>query len=191
MIPAILECSPWKTGPPLSWLVPVYDIAERKLKFLGWAMAEQFDIAAWRHHRVGESLEAIGELDDAGYHFGVCGENAVKYALWASGVRAAWLSAGAATGKSPSQSLKGTPMRGHFPTLTSLVRKVQTEIAVHATGRHAGPIMATLLNPSFSSRFAGWDIDIRYADPHYTPVTPATCSSWHGDADDLVLAILV
>jgi|HubBroStandDraft_4_1064222.scaffolds.fasta_scaffold487716_2 hypothetical protein len=154
-------------------------------------MAEQFDIAAWRHHRVGESLEVMGELDDAGYHFGVCGENAVKYALWASGVHAAWISAGAAIGKSRSRSLQGTPMRGHFPSLVSFVRKAQTEIAVHATGRYAGAVMSTLLAPSFSSRFAGWDINIRYADPRYTPVTPATCTSWHVDADDLVLAILV
>src|SRR4051794_13118464 len=106
-------------------------------------MAEQFDIAAWRHHRVGETLEVMGELDDAGYHFGVCGENALKYALWASGVYAAWITAGAAIGKSPSESLRGTPMRSHFPSVATLVRKAQTEIAVHATGRYAGPIMST------------------------------------------------
>jgi hypothetical protein len=82
-------------------------------------------------------------------------------------------------------------MRGHFPSLASLVRRVQTEIVVHATGRYAGPIMSTLLDPGFSSRFAGWDIDIRYADPRYTPVSPVTCTSWHDDADELILAILV
>lgn len=154
-------------------------------------MAEQFDIAAWRHHRVGEALEAIGELDDAGYHFGLCGENALKYALWASGVCAAWITAGAASRKTPAQSLIGTPMRGHFPSFANLVRKAQAEIAVHAKGRYAGPVMSTLLDPGFSSRFAGWDIDIRYADPRYTPVTAASCTAWHQDADVLVLATLV
>ena len=154
-------------------------------------MAEQFDIAAWRHHRVAETLEILAELDDAGYHFGVCGENAVKYALWAAGVQAAWIRAGAAVGKSPAQSLKRTPMRGHFPTLKSLINKTRAEISIYATGRHAAPIAAMVLDPSFAGRFADWHIDIRYADAAHTPVSALKCATWHRDADDFVLALLL
>lgn len=154
-------------------------------------MAEQYDVAAWRHHRVGEMLENGAELDDAGYHFGVCGENAVKYALWASGVQAAWIRIGAGQGKSVRDSLTGTPMRGHFPTLTTLVQQTRSNIAVHATGRFSGPVAAIVLSPNFIQRFAGWSIDIRYADTQHTPVSSQTCTAWHADADDLVLSLVI
>lgn len=49
-------------------------------------MTERYDIAAERHHRVAAQLEANGETDDAAYHYGLVGENALKYGLLTSGV---------------------------------------------------------------------------------------------------------
>jgi hypothetical protein len=60
-------------------------------------MAEQYAIAAWR-------LELEGDTDDAGYHFGISGETAVKYALRASGVEAAWVAT--AGGAPPHRACK-------------------------------------------------------------------------------------
>ncbi len=154
-------------------------------------MAEQYGVAALRHQRVAGSLELGAELDDAGYHFGVCGENALKYALWASGVESAWICIGATRGMSARASLRTTPMRGHFPTLATLVQQTQAEIALYATGRFSGPISAVVLSPSFSRRFSGWNINIRYADNQYTPVSSQTCAAWHADADDLVFSLVI
>jgi len=154
-------------------------------------LAEQYEVAAWRHHRVGELLVAAGELDDAGYHFGVCGETAVKHLLLASGVEAAWIAIGAATGKTVTEALNKTPMRKHFPTLKKLVVNVQGEIAMYARGRYSPTITSLVLDPEFSKRFSGWDINIRYADQNSTPVSKAKCAEWQRDADDFVLALVV
>ncbi len=154
-------------------------------------MAEQYEVAAWRHHRVAELLVAGGELDDAGYHFGVCGETAVKHLLWASGVEAAWIAIGATGGKTPDAALKGTPMRRHFPTLQKLSADVRNEILLYGKGRYAAAINSFVIDPAFSKRFSGWNINIRYADGAFTPVSKATCDAWQRDADDLVLALVV
>ena len=154
-------------------------------------MAERHDVAAWRHLRVGELLVGLGEFDDAGYHFGVSGENSIKFALWASGVRSAWIVTGAALGRSLAASLGGTPCRGHFPTLHQLVHDARADIAANAVGRYAAPIAAALLSSTFPSRFAGWNIDIRYADPAYTPVAEALCTAWRNDAEDLLLMLMI
>lgn len=146
-------------------------------------MAEQYDVAAWRHHSVAEKLEEAGDLDDAGYHFGVCGETAVKQALRASGVEANWIAAGI--------SLKRTPMLQHFPTLTTFVTRSRNDIAVFAVGRHAAPITGIILDVSFLQRFSGWHINIRYADLSYTPVSSGICGAWHQDADELILGLLL
>ena len=44
-------------------------------------MAEQFCVAALRHLDTAELLEREGKLDDAGYHYGLAGETAVKHAV--------------------------------------------------------------------------------------------------------------
>lgn len=146
-------------------------------------MAEQYGVAAWRHHDVAETLEHLGFLDDAGYHFGVCGENAVKHSLRAAGVESVWVAA--------KISLKKTPMKQHFPTLKSFVKRAQADIAVNAQGRFAAAVASLVLDPSFANRFNGWHINIRYADTTNTPVAGGTCSGWHTDADDLVLGLVL
>ena len=137
-----------------------------------------------------ELLLEHGEVDDAAYHFGICGENAVKQMLRLAGVEAAWITAGAANGKTPRQALANTPMRGHFPSLVNLVQAAQQDIALYATGRYSAHISSLVLSSSFKFRFAGWEINIRYADSVCTPVTQQDCSAWNADADDLVLALV-
>lgn len=154
-------------------------------------MTEQYDIAAKRHRDVGEKLQTGRDLDDAGYHFGVSGENSVKYALEASGVVSAWLAIGAAQGRTPRASLSNTPMREHFPSLKQFVMRTQSEISTYATGRLGMPISSYILDPSFANRFDNWDINIRYADTNCTPVTAAACADWHSDADDLFLNLVI
>ncbi|MBY5391024.1 hypothetical protein [Rhizobium leguminosarum] len=144
-------------------------------------MAEQFEIAAWRHVRVAEALHSLHEHDDAGYHCGVAGENALKALLQKAGLESHWVGLGV--------NLRNTPMRGHFPTLHALVQGVRAEIASSAHGRYASAISGIVLDPSFAVRFSGWHIDIRYADTMYTPVSGAVCAQWLEDAHDLVLAI--
>lgn len=144
---------------------------------------EQFDIAAARHHHVGELLHQQNEFDDAGYHYGVCGENAVKHALRAAGVEAAWIALGT--------NLRRTPMRAHFATLTGLVSAFQADIALHASGRHAGLISAYIASPAFGAMFANWSIDIRYADASCTPVPVEACEQWADDATNLMLQLVL
>jgi len=142
-------------------------------------MVERYDVAAGRHLRVARHLERHGEIDDAAYHYGVVGEVAVKHALRASGVESRW------------QSLKETPMRGHFPSLQSKVSAVRADIAAFATGRLAGPIQREVLGPAFAGRYAGWHIDIRYADDALTPVDRTRCAAWARDAEALILALVI
>ena len=77
-------------------------------------MAEQYEVAAWRHLGVGEKLLAQQEIDDAGYHFGVSGENSLKAMLQLAGLEAHWLAAGI--------RLNRTAMRAHFPNIQSLTK---------------------------------------------------------------------
>lgn len=145
-------------------------------------MTEQYDVAAGRHHRVAEHLAANGEIDDASYHYGLVGENALKHALRKSGVAAAWKVAG----KKP----KNTPMGKHWPPLTAEIQKFISDIHVHAVGRIGAELQAVVGDPAFAGLFHGWSIDIRYADDQCTPVRSADCHRWALDAD-LVLRRLV
>lgn len=145
-------------------------------------MNERYDVAAGRHQRVAEHLEGKGEFDDAGYHYGVAGENAVKNALRDSGVEAAWTKA--------CRRLRETPMGRHFPTLQDKVKDVQTEIQAFACGRLATSIQKEILGPDFPSRYQGWNLDIRYADRRYTPVDPKDCARWAQDTAELLVALI-
>ena len=82
-------------------------------------------------------------------------------------------------------------MRGHFHQLGRLVQRTATEIRVFASGRLAQPIAAHVLNPAFQTRFQGWHIDIRYADPDHTPVAAAKLDGFQRDAEDLLLALVI
>jgi hypothetical protein len=154
-------------------------------------MPENFAVAAERHLRVGELLFKAEEYDDAGYHFGVCGEILVKHALREAGVEREWILSGAALGKSPKKTLLSTPMRRHLPELTSVMPNFQTEIALYMSGRFSPAVTSLILVPSFIARFGGWHIDIRYADPLYTPVDRATCQRWYDDATDFFLGLAI
>lgn len=142
-------------------------------------MPERYDIAAGRHLRVGGDLQTAGELDDAGYHFGLAGECAVKHALRAAGVEQALA------------ACRPNPMRAHFPTMQEAITKAQKLIELHASGRLASPIATTILDPSFVERFAGWRIEIRYADTACTPVDALACTGWHRDAETLVFKLVM
>lgn len=154
-------------------------------------MVERYGRAAEQHIDAGDRLRLHNMLDDAGYHFGVSGENSVKYALEVSGMQSKWVQDGAARGLSRNESLMGTPMRGHFPRLKDLIVRVRSEIAINATGRHAAPILAKVLSTSFDSVFSGWDIQIRYADTTCTPISPADCTRWKADAEDLFSSLVI
>lgn len=132
-------------------------------------MAERYDVAAKRHFDVADLLEKRGELDDAGYHYGLVGENALKHALRVC----------------LSKSVKGRD--GHFPNLTAAISVFQTDIAAFASGSGIGRHLYQLTNdPTFAGRFGDWKIDIRYADDQCTPVSPADCARWGGDAEDFM-----
>jgi hypothetical protein len=128
-------------------------------------MAERYDVAAKRHFDVADLLEKQGELDDAGYHYGLVGENALKHALRVC----------------LSKSVKGRD--GHFPDLKAAIIGFQGDIAVFASGSGIGKYLYELINdPTFAARFGGWNIDIRYADDRRTPVAQADCARWGNDA---------
>ncbi|WP_295437712.1 hypothetical protein [uncultured Thiodictyon sp.] len=145
-------------------------------------MTEQYDVAAARHHRVAEHLEMNGEIDDAAYHYGLVGENALKYALCKSGVAGVWNGA--------RMKPRNTPMGKHLPSLTSAIQGFITDIQLHAVGRVGAELQAVVGDPAFVSRFQGWSLDIRYADHTCTPVSLVDCQRWSLDAD-LVLRRLV
>ncbi len=146
-------------------------------------MPERFELAAARHLRVGTVLFSANEIDDAAYHFGVGGENAIKHALRSCGLEAVW----AAQGKSPHE----TPMRKHFPNLTNLVLSAQNDIALNATGRLAQAVQQEVIGGNFGQRYGGWSIDIRYADDAKTPVSNLDCTKWKSDTEELVASFLV
>jgi hypothetical protein len=154
-------------------------------------MTEQYDVAAWRHLNAAGELERACQYDDAAYHFGLAGENAIKQILRASLVEAAWLAIGRAHGQQSRRALANTPMRGHIPTLQNLVTASRPAILAFAVGRHAGLARTELFGPGFLTMLRGWSIDIRYADTDYTPVAPATCRRWGRDAADLVLKLVI
>ena len=141
----------------------------------GKHMTERYSVAAERHHRVAVRLEADGETDDAAYHYGLVGENALKYGLFKSGVAQAWDSGGI--------KRTNTPMGKHFPKLTPIIRDLIADIRLFASGRIGAQIQSVVDDSAFAGRFQGWSIDIRYADDQCTPVDPADCARWAQDAE--------
>jgi hypothetical protein len=141
------------------------------------SVVEQYDRAAVRHYQVADLLEREGETDDAAYHYGLVGENALKHALVQAGVWAAWQLAG--------QKRGNTPMGKHLPNLTNSLQHVIGDIQRNASGRHGAALNAVVSDPTFAGRFQGWCIDIRYADDGCTPVAKADCQRWANDADHL------
>lgn len=146
-------------------------------------MTERYDMAAERHQRVGARLEQLGETDDAAYHYGLVGENALKHALRHSGVEAAWTTAGL--------TRYNTPMGKHFPKLTSEFAGFSSDITLYATGPTGAKLASLINDPSFMDHFSHWSIDIRYADDQHTPVAPQICRQWGDDADDFLLKLVM
>lgn len=131
-------------------------------------MPEQFDIAARRHLGAAVALEAGGYLDDAGYHFGLVGENAVKYAVVT------------ACGSLPRS------LRQHFALpLRNAISNSAEVASVLMNGRLSLGLAQDIQNGSFNRRFDQWNIAIRYADSSH-PVTTALVSAWRTDALALI-----
>lgn len=143
---------------------------------------EQYHIAAVRHRRVAERLEEVGETDDAAYHYGLVGENALKHALELAGVWAAWQAAGFRRNE--------TPMGKHFPRLTDAVGAHLGDVQQHASGRIGAALNSVVSDLAFATRYQGWMIDIRYADSACTPVDTADCQRWAKDADEMLCALI-
>jgi len=108
-------------------------------------MTERYSVAAERHHRVAVRLEADGEIDDAAYHYGLVGENALKYGLLKSGVVPAWDAGGI--------KRTNTPMGKHFPKLTPIIRDFIADIRLFASGRIGAQIQSVVDDPAFLADF--------------------------------------
>ena len=134
------------------------------------AMPEQFHVAAVRHLKVGETLHKNGHLDDAGYHFGVSGECALKYGILEAGLH--------------------VPKK-HFPSLAAAAKDIVSKVSACGTGRTSAAIFEVVNDPTFSQRFRGWSIDIRYAVSSCTPVQQADCDRWCKDASELVARLVI
>ena len=112
-----------------------------------------------------------GHLDDAGYHFGVSGECALKCGMLKARINFP---------------------RNHFPSLTKATKKTVTAtVSAFATGRGSAAIFEIVNDPTFSQRFKGWSINIRYAARDCTPVQRADCDRWCKDASELVARLVI
>ena len=127
-------------------------------------MPEQYDVAARRHLDTAESLEIGGRLEDAGYHYGLAGENAVKQSIVA------------ACGNLPKA------LHRHFDVaLRDAIQSSQQVLSLLANGRLGGGLARDLQAGNFTFRFDKWDIKIRYADSDW-PVDPGRVAAWKADA---------
>ncbi len=142
-------------------------------------MAECYATAAIRHFEVGEILKEANRLDDAGYHFGICAETAIKNGLQEAGIAAHWSSTNIKNNKNP--------MKKHWNDLGSSIHALVGDIQTYAQGRRAANIIKYSRDPNLISYFSTWKIDIRYADTTCTPVSATDVSTWESNA----LAILV
>lgn len=141
-------------------------------------MPEQFQVAAYRHFEAAELLAANGMRDDAAYHLGVSGENAIKYAMQEAGLEAHW--------DSCSIKKNQQPMRGHWGVLQAKVESERNNINIFASGRRSAPLQ-TLVNSGPIHQFLGWGIDIRYADSGIVPVNQADHDRWYSDAQEFLI----
>ncbi len=139
-------------------------------------MAEQFCVAALRHLDTAELLEREGKLDDAGYHYGLAGETAVKHAV------------------ATACSFFPSDLRTHFnhrsKPLTEAILDSQAVTVVLENGRLGGGLARDLELRQFASRFDKWHINIRYADTDY-PVNEALVAAWKADAVALLAGVVL
>lgn len=145
-------------------------------------MGEQFDVAAFRHFETAEHLETGGHIDDAAYHFGLCGENAVKSAMREAGLEQHWASISNA-------ALRNSPMRGHWGDLSQRIQVAASDINLYAAGRRSTALR--VLSSTTTPSFVGWNIDIRYADPALVPVSSASVSLWKADATRFLVKFVI
>ncbi|WP_141456311.1 hypothetical protein [Pseudoxanthomonas sp. z9] len=138
-------------------------------------MAEKYDVAAKRHLETATTLLDETKLDDAGYHYGISGETAIKFALTQAGLSRQLVALN-----------RNNPLRAHLPSIKQLIKSAEILISTHARGRMSSPIAAVLLDASLQTRFAGWDINIRYADERHCPLREEQVLEWRNDAEYLV-----
>jgi len=129
-------------------------------------MAERFDVAARRHLDTAELLEREGMIEDAGYHYGLVGENAVKQSIVM------------ACGGGPLSRV----FWKHFGS--GLHEALQTDLdaaVLLANGRLGGGLALDRIAGQFGSRFRYWHVNIRYADTAF-PVQSTQIAAWKADA---------
>jgi|GEM_PF-6527072 len=136
-------------------------------------MVDRYDVAAVRHFKTAEILERGGRLEDAGYHYGLAGETAVKAALTKCGVSI------------------GRDLRKHFDgdgekSLSEAVKRSVAITSLISTGRLGGALAKDLRTNQLKDRFRNWSIFIRYANDDY-PVTIERLGIWRADAAKLVV----
>lgn len=144
-------------------------------------MVERYGVAAIRHLASGDLLLGNGKNDDAGYHYGVSGENVLKHALLEAGLKPLFQSLDRAA----------NPLGKHYPQLGQTVSAAALAIKGTATGRHAAPLTKVIDAAGFNSLFDGWKIEIRYHDSSCCPVPEAKANQWKADAEHLVLELVV
>lgn len=141
-------------------------------------MAEQYQVAAYRHFQTAELLASHGMLDDAAYHLGVAGENAVKHAMQEAGLEAHWDASGIRK--------RNQPMRGHWGDLQAKLASEVNAINLFSSGRRSAPLR-NLVNGGAINCFDGWHIDIRYADSAMVPVSLNDHQRWYEDAQSFLV----
>jgi hypothetical protein len=100
------------------------------------AYAMDLEHAAHRHYTDGVTLLGLKRFDNAGYHFGLAAECAIKQKLQEHGV--------------PSNEVA---MWKHFPEMRDLALQA-------LAGRAAGPLSNVLARDSFMQ---SWNVKMRYA----------------------------
>jgi len=133
---------------------------------------EDFATAALRHLESAEVLELEGRLDDAAYHFGLVGETALKAAVL-----------GAIGGNAPvlPSRLKKHINHPQQSLQTAIARETQL-IGLLCNGRLGGALLIEMQSGTLGTRFAGWSLDIRYADSNHCPVQLQDVHRWKLDA---------
>lgn len=141
-------------------------------------MPEQFQVAAYRHFKTAELLADNSMLDDAAYHLGVAGENAVKHAMQEAGLEVHWDAVGI--------NKNTQPMRGHWGRLQAKLVAEAATINLFSSGRRSAPLKRLIASGSITE-FSGWSIDIRYADSTLVPVSTADHQRWYDDAQAFLI----
>lgn len=113
--------------------------------------------AAERHYRDGCKLLVDNCVDNAGYHFGLAAECAIKSVLQSAGVRD-----------------DDSAMWQHFPDLKPMALQ-----SIH--GRSAAPIRRLLERDNFMQR---WAISMRYAETG--SIKRSTAERWRDQADEAI-----